>query len=87
MHLDPLIPTLVGLVLSILLLGFLLNLSQIGEFSFILAATGRQAEIITEYAYQTTLAVISISLILSAPWIALVRRLLEPAASPTERAP
>lgn len=34
-----------------------------------------QATIISEYAYQTTVAVIAISLILSAPWIALVRRL------------
>ncbi len=49
-------------------------LAQIGEFSFVLAAAGRQAAIITNYAYQTTIAVIAISLILSAPWIALVRR-------------
>jgi len=51
-------------------------LAQIGEFSFVLAAVGRQSEIITDYAYQTTVAVIAISLILSAPWIAMVRRLL-----------
>ena len=50
-------------------------LAQIGEFSFVLAAAGLQAAIISEYAYQTTVAVIAISLILSAPWIALVRRL------------
>jgi CPA2 family monovalent cation:H+ antiporter-2 len=49
-------------------------LAQIGEFSFVLAAAGLQAAIISEYAYQTTVAVIAISLILSAPWIALVRR-------------
>ena len=51
-------------------------LSQIGEFSFVLAAAGRQSGIITDYAYQTTIAVISISLILSAPWIAAMRRWL-----------
>jgi CPA2 family monovalent cation:H+ antiporter-2 len=50
-------------------------LAQIGEFSFVLAAAGLQATIISEYAYQTTVAVIAISLILSAPWIVLVRRL------------
>jgi CPA2 family monovalent cation:H+ antiporter-2 len=48
-------------------------LAQIGEFSFVLAAAGLQAGIITDYAYQTTIAIISISLILSVPWIALVR--------------
>lgn len=48
-------------------------LAQIGEFSFVLSAAGRHAEIITDYAYQTAIAVISISLILSAPWIALIR--------------
>ena len=51
-------------------------LSQIGEFSFVLAAAGRQSGIITDYAYQTTIAVISISLIVSAPWIAAMRRWL-----------
>ena len=50
-------------------------LAQIGEFSFVLAAAGLQASIISDYAYQTTVAVIAISLILSAPWIGLVRGL------------
>ena len=53
-------------------------LAQIGEFSFVLSAAGLQAAIITEYAYQTTIAAISISLILSAPWIALIRNCLKP---------
>jgi CPA2 family monovalent cation:H+ antiporter-2 len=52
-------------------------LAQIGEFSFVLAAAGRQSQIISDYAYQTTIAVISICLTLSAPWIALIRRLLD----------
>ena len=58
-------------------------LAQIGEFSFVLAAAGLQAKIITNYAYQTTIAVISISLILSVPWIAFIRRHLgtEPPAT------
>jgi CPA2 family monovalent cation:H+ antiporter-2 len=56
-------------------------LAQIGEFSFVLAAAGLTAGIISDYAYQATIAVISISLILGAPWIALVRRWLGPEAS------
>ncbi len=56
-------------------------LAQIGEFSFVLAAAGLQARIITDYAYQTTIAVISISLVLSVPWIALMRRVLEARAA------
>ncbi len=50
-------------------------LAQIGEFSFVLAAAGLQAGIIGRYAYQATVAIIAISLLLSAPWIALMRRL------------
>lgn len=49
-------------------------LSQIGEFSFVLAAVGIQNGIITEYAYQTAIAVICLSLLLSPAWIAVVRR-------------
>jgi monovalent cation:H+ antiporter-2, CPA2 family len=52
-------------------------LAQIGEFSYVLSAAGLQAKIITDYAYQTTIAVISISLILSAPWIGLIRNRLQ----------
>lgn len=51
-------------------------LSQIGEFSFVLAAVGIQADIISDYGYQMTVAVISISLLLSPPWIMLVKKLL-----------
>ena len=39
-------------------------LSQIGEFSFLLAAVGIQAHIISDYGYQMTVAVISMSLLL-----------------------
>jgi CPA2 family monovalent cation:H+ antiporter-2 len=58
-------------------------LAQIGEFSFVLAASGLTAGIISDYAYQATIAVIPISLILSAPWIALVTRWLRPEVSPS----
>jgi CPA2 family monovalent cation:H+ antiporter-2 len=62
-------------------------LAQIGEFSFVLTASGLTAGIISDYAYQATIAVISISLILSASWIALVRRWLGLEVSPSGTAP
>lgn len=51
-------------------------LGQIGEFSFVLAALGKSGGLISDFAYQMTLAVIVLSLMASAPWIALWRRLL-----------
>lgn len=50
---------------------------QIGEFSFVLAAIGIQAHIISDYGYQMTIAVISLSLLLSPAWIMLIKRLLK----------
>lgn len=49
-------------------------LSQIGEFSFVLTYVGRSLGLITNYAYQMTLLVISLTLLLSPLWIMLVRR-------------
>jgi monovalent cation:H+ antiporter-2, CPA2 family len=49
-------------------------LSQIGEFSFVLAAVGLQASIITQYSYQVVIAVIAVSLLLSPFWIMLVKK-------------
>ncbi len=46
-------------------------LSQIGEFSFLLAAFGLQVGMITGFAYQLTVAVIALSLVLAPAWIAL----------------
>ncbi len=51
-------------------------LSQIGEFSFVLASVGYQGQIITEYAYQITAAVIAISLLISTSWIGLMKKFL-----------
>ena len=51
-------------------------LAQIGELSFLLAAVGLQAGIITTFAYQATVATIAITLTLSPAWIALVRTLM-----------
>ncbi|NQV47341.1 MAG: cation:proton antiporter [Rhodospirillaceae bacterium] len=44
-------------------------LSQIGEFSFVLAAVGFQMGIVGEFAYQMSIAVIVMSLLLSPAWI------------------
>ena len=50
-------------------------LAQIGEFSFVLALVGYESRIIGEFAYQATLSVISISLLLSPLWVAFTRRM------------
>ncbi len=52
-------------------------LSQIGEFSFVLALVGYQAGIITEFGYRFTITLIAISLMLTPGWAALVRRLVD----------
>ena len=44
-------------------------LAQIGEFSFVLAAIGLQVGTIGGFAYQLTVAVIAVSLLLSPTWI------------------
>ena len=48
-------------------------LAQIGEFSFVLAAVGMQAKLITNFGYQLVIEVISISLLLSPLWIKLMK--------------
>jgi CPA2 family monovalent cation:H+ antiporter-2 len=48
-------------------------LAQIGEFSFVLAAVGFQAGVITGDSYQTTVAVIAIGLMISPVWIKLIK--------------
>ncbi|MDB5986565.1 MAG: hypothetical protein JWR16_1618 [Nevskia sp.] len=48
------------------------HLAQIGEFSFVLAAVGVRARLITTFEYQLTLSVIVATLMLSPAWIALV---------------
>lgn len=57
-------------------------LSQIGEFSFVLAAIGIQSKIISDYGYRMAIAVISISLLISPPWIMLVKLLLRKQNTP-----
>jgi len=53
-------------------------LAQIGEFSFVLAAVGLQAAIITDTGYQLALSVISLSLLLGPIWITLGRTCFRP---------
>ncbi|HSG90341.1 MAG TPA: cation:proton antiporter [Pseudomonadales bacterium] len=49
-------------------------LSQIGEFSFVLAAVGLSSLIISDEGYQLTISVIALTLLASPLWITLVRR-------------
>ncbi len=49
-------------------------LSQIGEFSFVLAALGFEYGVVTVGGHQTALAVISLTLLLSPIWVIAVRR-------------
>ena len=51
-------------------------LAQIGEFSFILGATGYTMGMITEYTYQLIISIISLSLMVSPMWILLIRKLV-----------
>jgi len=52
-------------------------LAQIGEFSFVLAAIGYSEGIISTAAYQYTITVIALSLLISPFWIHAARRLLK----------
>lgn len=52
-------------------------LAQIGELSFVLAAAGFYTQIITEYAYQITIAVIALTLLISPFWIAATKKILK----------
>lgn len=51
-------------------------LSQIGEFSFVIAAAGYNEGIVGDYTYQMTLALISLTLLASPFYIAWVNRML-----------
>lgn len=63
-------------------------LSQIGELSFLLAAVGRNGQIISETGYQMLIVLISLSLFVSPVWTALLRRLTrqEPQGTPESTA-
>ena len=50
-------------------------LAAIGEFSFVLAAVGRTAGLISDTGYQLTVAIICVTLAVSAGWVALMTRI------------
>jgi len=51
-------------------------LSQIGEFSLILCTVAKDLELVEEFSFQLTLAVISLTMLLTAAWINIIRRFL-----------
>lgn len=59
--------------------------SQIGEFSFVLAAVGIASGIIADFAYQMTISVIVVTLVLSPAWVFIIKKLsrveIEPSAT------
>lgn len=52
-------------------------LSQVGEFSFVIGNLAFYNQIITDYAYQTIVCMISLTLLLSPAWISLSRRVIK----------
>lgn len=58
-------------------------LSQIGEFSFVLAAVGKESGIISDFGYQVVLGGIVGTLVLGPAWIGVLR----PLRGPSARAP
>lgn len=51
-------------------------LSQIGEFSLILCTVARELGLVDEFSFQLTLAVISITMLLTSAWIGIIRSFL-----------
>jgi CPA2 family monovalent cation:H+ antiporter-2 len=56
-------------------------LSQIGEFSLVLCAVGKGLGLVDEFSFQLTLAVISITMLLTSVWIGVIRGFLFRAAA------
>jgi len=52
-------------------------LSQVGEFSFVLATVGLQIGLISKFGYQATIALIALSLLASPAWIQGARKILK----------
>ena len=51
-------------------------LAQVGELSFIVAATGFYTSIIEDYGYQIVILIISLTLLVSPVWILLTKRII-----------
>ena len=60
-------------------------LAQVGEFAFVLAATGVASGLIGEEAQRMVVAVIALTMVMSPLWLALARRLHALQAAPPER--
>jgi K+:H+ antiporter len=71
---------LVGLSLRVALTAGL-SMSQVGEFSFVLAAVGLRNRILDANTYRLALSVIALSILLSPAWMAAARRFHEMARS------
>jgi len=51
-------------------------LAQVGELAFVLVASALSAQIISDYTYQLTIVVISLTLLISPFWIALTKKIV-----------
>ncbi len=51
-------------------------LGQVGELSFVLGASAYSAQIISDYTYQLTIMVISLTLLISPFWIAMTKKII-----------
>jgi len=51
-------------------------LAQVGEFSFVILSVGEQGGIVSDFTYQTILALITLTLILSPAWIAIFKHVI-----------
>lgn len=55
-------------------------LSQIGEFSLVLCTVAKSLGLVDDFSFQLTLAVISISMLLTSAWIGIIRAFLFPSS-------
>jgi monovalent cation:H+ antiporter-2, CPA2 family len=51
-------------------------LSQIGEFSLVLCMVAKSQQMVTDFWYQLTLAVVSVTMLMTAIWINIIRRFI-----------
>ena len=51
-------------------------LAQVGEFSFVILSVGGENGIVSDFTYQTILALITLTLMLSPAWIAIFKKLI-----------
>ena len=56
-------------------------LSQIGEFSLVLCMVAKNQQMVSDFWYQLTLAVVSLAMLMTALWINIIRTLIYKQAS------